>query len=158
MTTGLNFNFNQQPTPEQLLAQLDAQRARVVEMVNNVSTSIKPPEQGTQLLYPVECVNKKLFNEYLKIQHGISEDEFFADYKLFLDAQQELASELVEDKKEEMKNKIKNANKSNSTNTAKPSVDKHVVGDSDTGDSVQPDGGHEPTPVQKHKTGGAKNA
>ena len=114
MTQGLNFNINPTLDAESLLKSLDTQRANILKLQemqqvqqNSPVHAIPKPAPQIQLQYPVECVSKELFNEFLQVEYGISEDEFFAEYKLYLDAKQEIEQEKINDKKEKMKAKIK---------------------------------------------------
>lgn len=56
--------------------------------------------------YYLDCGNREDWNQFLKINYGITENQIFSDYKLFLQAKAELNENKDKEKLEEMKRKI----------------------------------------------------
>jgi hypothetical protein len=61
--------------------------------------------------YYLFCGNKSDWDEFLILNYGITEQAIFDDYKLFLQAKQELIEEQGQQQKNTMKDKIRNNNK-----------------------------------------------
>lgn len=60
--------------------------------------------------YYLFCGNKNDWDEFLYLNYGITEQNIFDDYKLFLQAKQELLQEQGQNKIDTMKDKIRNKN------------------------------------------------
>lgn len=71
-----------------------------------------------QQRYCIDCGLKEDWDEFLKLNYGITEKEIFDDYKLFLQAKQEIINEQGRNKLESMKDRIKN----NKNTLVKPQV------------------------------------
>lgn len=67
-----------------------------------------PQNQNTQQPYYILCGNKKDWDEFLWLNYKMTEKDIFDDYKLFLQAKQELLEEQGQNKINTMKDKIKN--------------------------------------------------
>lgn len=69
------------------------------------------PQQLQPQRYYLDCGIKDDWDEFLKLNYGITEKDIFDDYRLFLQAKQEILSEQGKSKLEDMKQRIK-SNKS----------------------------------------------
>lgn len=67
-------------------------------------------QQGQQPYY-LYCGNKHDWDEFLMLNYGMTEKSIFDDYKLFLQAKQELVEEQGQNKLNTMKDKLKNKDK-----------------------------------------------
>ena len=72
----------------------------------NIQQGIEKNEQP----YYLFCGNKEDWDEFLLLNYGITEQTIFDDYKLFLQAKQELQNEQGQNKINVMKDRIKNMN------------------------------------------------
>lgn len=66
---------------------------------------------NNQQPYYLFCGNKNDWDEFLMLNYGITEQSIFNDYKLFLQAKQELLEEQGQNKIDTMKDRIKNKDK-----------------------------------------------
>ena len=101
----LNFQKTQQETQnrlQQLQNIIGTPQQQFNNQQNNTQQNIQP--------YYLFCGNKNDWDEFLMLNYGITEDSIFNDYKLFLQAKQELQSEQGQNKINIMKDKIKNKN------------------------------------------------
>lgn len=77
--------------------------------------------QNTQQPYYLFCGNKNDWDEFLILHYGITEQNIFDDYRLFLQAKQEILEEQGKNKKDTMKDKLRNNNdKSNVKSSVSP--------------------------------------
>ena len=72
--------------------------------------------QQNQQPYYLFCGNKNDWDEFLILNYGITEKAIFDDYKLFLQAKQEIIEEQGQSKINIMKDKIRNKNNKGITN------------------------------------------
>lgn len=90
---------------QQLQNQFSQPNAQMNMQPNNQQINNKP--------YYLFCGNKSDWDEFLLLNYGITEKAIFDDYKLFLEAKQEILEEQGQNKKDVMKNKIRNNNTKN---------------------------------------------
>lgn len=88
------------------------------EQLNSNSLTQQNNNQNTQQAQPyyLFCGDKNDWDEFLILHYGITEQNIFEDYKLFLQAKQELLEEQGKSKKDTMKDKIRNKNITNRDN------------------------------------------
>lgn len=71
-----------------------------------------PPAPQSNMMQPqryyLDCGIKEDWDEFLRLNYGITEKAIFDDYKLFLQAKQEIKDEQGRNKLESMKSRIKN--------------------------------------------------
>lgn len=117
----LNFypnNYNQQPmNPYFNLLGIDNNKVlqnfqqtaenQLQNLQQNIQNQFAPQNQ-TQQPYYLYCGNKNDWDEFLMLNYGITERNIFDDYKLFLQAKQELVEEQGQNKINTMKDKLKN--------------------------------------------------
>lgn len=70
-------------------------------------------QQQTQNQYYLFCGRKEDWDEFLMLNYGMSEQAIFEDYKLFLQAKQEILTERGQNKIDNMKDKIRSKNNDN---------------------------------------------
>lgn len=68
---------------------------------NNNQTNNPQPQR-----YYLDCGIKEDWQQFLKLNYGITENQIFEDYKLFLQAKAELHEDANKEKLEAMKNKL----------------------------------------------------
>ena len=68
---------------------------------NNNQTNNPQPQR-----YYLDCGVKEDWQQFLKLNYGITENQIFEDYKLFLQAKAELHEDANKEKLEAMKNKL----------------------------------------------------
>lgn len=76
--------------------------------LKQIQNQFVPQNQDLQQPYYILCGNKKDWDEFLWLNYGMTEKNIFDDYKLFLQAKQELLEEQGQNKINTMKDKIKN--------------------------------------------------
>lgn len=118
----MNLNIYGQNSPttiQDLEASLKSQYDRLNQLklmsnnIQNNQTNLQP-QQDIQTnniqsqRYYLDCGNKEDWDEFLKLNYGITEKNIFDDYKLFLQAKQEIIDEQGRSKLESMKERIKN--------------------------------------------------
>lgn len=81
---------------------------QVQQIQNQFIQQSTQPENKPYYLF---CGNKSDWDEFLILNYGITEQAIFDDYKLFLQAKQELIEEQGQQQKNTMKDKIRNNNK-----------------------------------------------
>ncbi len=94
--------------------------------------------QQHQQPYYLFCGNKNDWDEFLLLNYGISEKAIFDDYKLFLQAKQEILEEQGQNKINTLKDKIRN-NNGNGINNIDATV-KSNIKPNNTTSTVQPTG------------------
>ena len=82
---------------------LQAQNPVQPQLVPNQQTNMVQPQR-----YYLDCGIKEDWDEFLRLNYGITEKAIFDDYKLFLQAKQEIQDEQGRNKLESMKSRIKN--------------------------------------------------
>ncbi len=103
-----------QQNAENKLQQLQGQFANNLQQNNTQNQNVQQP-------YYLFCGNKTDWDEFLMLHYGITEQAIFDDYKLFLQAKQELLEEQGKNKKDTMKDKLRNNNdKSNVKSSVSP--------------------------------------
>lgn len=75
---------------------------------NNNQTNNSQPQR-----YYLDCGVKEDWQQFLKLNYGITENQIFEDYKLFLQAKAELHEDANKEKLEAMKNKLTSKQKEN---------------------------------------------
>lgn len=78
---------------------------------NPVQSQLMPNQQANMVQpqrYYIDCGIKEDWDEFLRLNYGITEKAIFDDYKLFLQAKQEIQDEQGRNKLESMKSRIKN--------------------------------------------------
>lgn len=78
---------------------------------NPVQSQLMPNQQANMVQpqrYYLDCGIKEDWDEFLRLNYGITEKAIFDDYKLFLQAKQEIQDEQGRNKLESMKSRIKN--------------------------------------------------
>lgn len=74
---------------------------------------VQPPQVANNPIQPqrycIDCGIKEDWDEFLKLNYNITEKQIFDDYKLFLQAKQEIVNEQGRSKLESMKERIKNS-------------------------------------------------
>ena len=106
---------------------------------NTNNTKVNQPLQPQR--YYLDCGIKEDWEEFLKLNYGITEAQIFDDYRLFLQAKLELSQDNDKEKLEAMKNKLKpkqqqkghkvnvpnntNANVSSANINSKQSMEQH---------------------------------
>lgn len=132
-----NFDFKLQQMQQNASDRLN----QVQELTNQL---VQPMQQSnnTQQPYYLFCGNKREWDEFLILNYGITENDIFNDYKVFLQAKQELADEQGQNRIDTMKNKLRNKGRNkrfeNVDSSVKSNV-KPVVGRTDfNGNSNNP--------------------
>ena len=82
---------------------LQAQNPVQSQLVPNQQNNMVQPQR-----YYLDCGIKEDCDEFLRLNYGITEKAIFDDYKLFLQAKQEIQDEQGRNKLESMKYRIKN--------------------------------------------------
>lgn len=82
---------------------------RLQQIQNNFGINNSQNIDNSQPYY-LFCGNKKDWDDFLFLNYGITEKNIFDDYKLFLQAKQELIEEQGKNKINTMKDKIRNGN------------------------------------------------
>lgn len=82
---------------------LQAQNPVQSQLIPNQQTNMVQPQR-----YYLDCGIKEDWDEFLRLNYGITEKAIFDDYKLFLQAKQEIQDEQGRNKLESMKSRIKN--------------------------------------------------
>lgn len=77
---------------------------------------------STQQPYYLFCGNKNDWDEFLLINYNTTEKNIFDDYKLFLQAKQEILEEQDKNKLSNMKNRISNSGNTSIDSTLKSNV------------------------------------
>lgn len=118
----LNFypnNYTQQPTNPYLnVLGIDSNRVlqnfqqtaenQLQNLQQNIQSQFMPQNQNIQQPYYLYCGNKNDWDEFLILNYGMTEKNMFDDYKLFLQAKQEILEEQGQNKINTMKDKLKN--------------------------------------------------
>ena len=90
---------------------------RLNQLQNNIQNQFTPQNfmqqnnNQVQQPYYLFCGKKEDWDEFLMLNYGITEQTIFNDYKLFLQAKQELLEEQGQNKIDTMKDRIKNKDK-----------------------------------------------
>lgn len=122
----LNFypnNYTQQPTNPYLnVLGIDSNRVlqnfqqtaenQLQNLQQNIQSQFMPQNQNAQQPYYLYCGNKNDWDEFLILNYGMTEKNMFDDYKLFLQAKQEILEEQGQNKINTMKDKLKNKDNS----------------------------------------------
>lgn len=82
---------------------------KLQQLQNQVPAQFSQNQQNnTQQPYYLFCGNKNDWDEFLLLNYNITEQNIFDDYKLFLQAKQEIIQERGQNKIDSMKDKIRN--------------------------------------------------
>lgn len=113
---------------------------RLQQIQNQISSQAlqNQSSQQQQQPYYLFCGNKNDWDEFLLLNYGISEKAIFDDYKLFLQAKQEILEEQGQNKINTLKDKIRN-NNSNGVKNIDATV-KSNIKPNNTTSTVQPTG------------------
>lgn len=87
---------------------------------NNIPAKVNQPLQPQR--YYLDCGLKEDWDEFLKVNYGITEKLIFEDYRLFLQAKAELHQDTDKERLEAMKNKLRPANKGTTINASDSSI------------------------------------
>lgn len=90
----------------------------IVNPFNNTQQNV----QSCKKPYYLYCGDKKDWDEFLQLNYGITEQIIFDDYKLFLQAKQELMEEQGQNKINNMKDRIRGNNFINVDSTIQSNV------------------------------------
>jgi hypothetical protein len=103
--SGFNNQYTQQTLKEA--------ENKLHQMQNQINPNSAPQNQqkSNNPPYYLYCGDKDEWDEFLMLNYGITEQAIFDDYKLFLQAKQELLSEQGQNKIDFMKDKIRNKDK-----------------------------------------------
>ena len=109
-----------QQNAENKLQQLQGQFTNNLQQNNTQNQNVQQP-------YYLFCGNKTDWDEFLMLHYGMTEQAIFDDYKLFLQAKQELLEEQGKNKKDTMKDKLRNNTHDKSTvkSNVSPKFTKH---------------------------------
>lgn len=133
----MNLNFynpNMNNNLENLQNTLQDQIAKLDQLKNislNRNAQVQSPLQEQR--YYLDCGKKEDWDEFLKINYGITETQIFDDYRLFLQAKIEINESQDKEKLELMKQKIKPSNvkkeinDTNTTNQSSLAINKHKL-------------------------------
>lgn len=130
----MNLNFYQPENGnylENLRNNLNEQIAKL-DQLKNISLNQNQPKVNQPLQpqrYYLDCGIKEDWEEFLKLNYGITEAQIFEDYRLFLQAKVELSKDTDKEKLEAMKNKLKPKQKGkvNVPNTGNNSVQRPII-------------------------------
>ena len=104
----MNLNFynpNNANNLESLQSALQEQINKLDQLRNmSLKPQVNQPLQEQR--YYVDCGKKEEWDQFLKLNYGITEEQIFSDYRLFLQAKEELNQDTNKEKLEEMKRKI----------------------------------------------------
>ena len=104
----MNLNFYNPNNANNLESLQNALQEQINKLDQLRNMSLKP--QVNQPLqeqrYYVDCGKKEEWDQFLKLNYGITEEQIFSDYRLFLQAKEELSQDTNKEKLEEMKRKI----------------------------------------------------
>lgn len=123
----INPYFNMLGVDTNKLMQTFQQSAesQLQNLQQNIQNQFMPQNQNQpQQPYYLYCGNKNDWDEFLMLNYGMTEKNIFDDYKLFLQAKQELVEEQGQNKINTMKDKLKN--KDNSMVTPDASVQSNI--------------------------------
>lgn len=83
---------------------------KLQQLQSQISNQFTPQGQNNQSQQPyyLFCGNKNDWDDFLMLNYGITEKTIFDDYKLFLQAKQEILEEQGQNKINTMKDKIRN--------------------------------------------------
>lgn len=108
----MNLNFyspHNANSLEGLQAALQDQMEKL-DQIRNISISNSKTNQVQQSLQPqryyLDCGVKEDWEEFLKINYNLTENQIFEDYKLFLQAKAEIYEDKNKEKLQNMKDKI----------------------------------------------------
>ena len=104
----MNLNFYNPNNANNLESLQNALQEQINKLDQLRNMSLKP--QVNQPLqeqrYYVYCGKKEEWDQFLKLNYGITDQQIFSDYRLFLQAKEELSQDTNKEKLEEMKRKI----------------------------------------------------
>lgn len=104
---GLDNNLN----PQLIQKNLDNRLNQIQQIQGNYGTNQQQNNQeGLKQPYYLFCGDKNDWDEFLMLNYGMTEKSIFDDYKLFLQAKQEILQEQGQNKIDSMKDKIRNKN------------------------------------------------
>ena len=108
----MNLNFYQPDNNNYLesLRNTLTDQINKLDQLKNINTNTLQQNINTQTNQPqryyLDCGIKEDWQEFLKLNYGITETQIFEDYKLFLQAKAELHEDKNKEKLEIMKNKL----------------------------------------------------
>ena len=104
------LGLNGQETLKQFQQNLENKLQQLQGQYNNNLQQNNTQNQNIQQPYYLFCGNKRDWDEFLILHYGITEQNIFDDYKLFLQAKQEILEEQGKNKKDTMKDKLRSSN------------------------------------------------
>lgn len=108
----MNLNFYNPSTMGASLENLQMNLQDQIDKLNQLKNlGLNQSNQPVQTIsqeqrYYLDCGKREDWNEFLRINYGLTENQIFSDYKLFLQAKAELNENKDKEKLEEMKRKI----------------------------------------------------
>ncbi len=93
---------------------IQAETENRLQQINQLQNNFQNPfnqqtnQQQSKKPYYLFCGEKEVWDEFLRLNYSITEQAIFDDYKLFLQAKQELAEEQGKSKIDTMKDRIRN--------------------------------------------------
>lgn len=105
-----DYNSNFQKIQQDTQNRLQQLQSVIGVQPHNNQYNIQQGIEKNKQPYYLFCGNKEDWNEFLLLNYGITEQTIFDDYKLFLQAKQELQNEQGQNKINVMKDRIKNMN------------------------------------------------
>lgn len=123
MSYNLNFYPNENKVNPYLdnLNNLYQNAVQNLQQFNNQYTPQNVQKENEQAYY-LYCGKKDDWQEFLSINYGITEEQIFDDYKLYLQAKQEILQEQGQNKINNMKDKIKSGVGVNIDNAIKSDI------------------------------------
>lgn len=105
-----DYNSNFQKIQQDTQNRLQQLQSVIGVQPHNNQYNIQQGIEKNKQPYYLFCGNKEDWDEFLLLNYGITEQTIFDDYKLFLQAKQELQNEQGQNKINVMKDRIKNMN------------------------------------------------
>lgn len=105
-----DYNSNFQKIQQDTQNRLQQLQSVIGVQPHNNQYNIQQDIEKNKQPYYLFCGNKEDWDEFLLLNYGITEQTIFDDYKLFLQAKQELQNEQGQNKINVMKDRIKNMN------------------------------------------------
>lgn len=116
----LNNNFNN--NLNNLNNNINQYQQNLENKLGQFFQNVNQAPNNQQQPYYLFCGNKNDWDEFLLLHYGTTEQNIFNDYKLFLQAKQELIEEQGQNKINTMKDKIKNKDMFTTDNILKSNV------------------------------------
>lgn len=141
----MNLNFyhpNTTSSLENLQSTLQDQLTKLDQLSKLDLTPKSPqPIQPQQQRYYLDCGLKEEWDQFLKLNYGITENQIFEDYRLFLQAKAELNEDKNKEKLEDMKRRLstpKEAGKTNISSNPQPNYQQPIPNEQMTPNQINP--------------------